>query len=155
MRLAGLYERMTLLVVSASDNAGIGVQNKAFVIPSYCPVGCLGSSCFTDDQLRNDLRRWLSAPDPWINHNIACKAHHSGTATWFMDNNLFFERTGSHLGIYGLRTHLSFASFPTTDSLRFRSGIRENHPLVMHYHRLFSLWCTHLVDQFHNHRIRP
>ncbi|KAH9958496.1 hypothetical protein BC827DRAFT_1220010, partial [Russula dissimulans] len=35
---------------------------------------------------RNRLRRWLSAPDPWINQNIARKAHHRG------DNNMVYAR---------------------------------------------------------------
>jgi len=35
------------------------------------------------DQLRDNLLRWLSPPDPSTNHNISCKAHHNGTAEWF------------------------------------------------------------------------
>ncbi|KAH9990328.1 hypothetical protein BJV77DRAFT_621137 [Russula vinacea] len=34
--------------------------------------------------LRDSLLRWLSPPDPSINHNIASKAQHSGTARWFL-----------------------------------------------------------------------
>jgi len=32
------------------------------------------------NQLRDNLLRWLSPPDPSTNHNIASKAHHNGTA---------------------------------------------------------------------------
>ncbi|KAI0285567.1 hypothetical protein BC826DRAFT_1109284 [Russula brevipes] len=55
------------------------------------------------NQLRQDLRRWLSPPDPSTNHNIACGAHHEGTAAWFFRGGLFGEwkSTGSLLWIHG------------------------------------------------------
>ncbi|KAH9983786.1 hypothetical protein BJV74DRAFT_988860, partial [Russula compacta] len=55
------------------------------------------------NQLRQDLRRWLSPPDPSINHNIACGVHHEGTATWFFRGSIFnqWKSTGSLLWIYG------------------------------------------------------
>ncbi|KAI0247815.1 hypothetical protein BJV78DRAFT_1363940 [Lactifluus subvellereus] len=43
------------------------------------------------DQIQRDLRRWLSPPDPWKNHNIACDAHHDGTAEWFIESDTFVE----------------------------------------------------------------
>ncbi|KAI0253845.1 hypothetical protein BJV78DRAFT_133736 [Lactifluus subvellereus] len=43
------------------------------------------------DQMPRDLRRWLSPPDPWKNHNIACDAHHDGTTTWFIESDTFAE----------------------------------------------------------------
>jgi hypothetical protein len=36
------------------------------------------------DKLQRDIFRWLSPPDPWQNHNIACELRHSGTAAWFI-----------------------------------------------------------------------
>ncbi|KAH9955431.1 ankyrin repeat-containing domain protein, partial [Russula dissimulans] len=42
-------------------------------------------------QLQDNIRRWLSAPDPSTNHNIACRAHHSGTAKWFTESRTFKE----------------------------------------------------------------
>jgi len=61
-----------------------------------------------DNQLRQDLREWLSPPDPSTNHNIACGAHHQGTAAWFFQGSLFREwkSTGSLLWIYGKRMNL-------------------------------------------------
>ncbi|KAI0301669.1 hypothetical protein B0F90DRAFT_1950194, partial [Multifurca ochricompacta] len=55
------------------------------------------------NQLRQDLRRWLSPPDPSINHNIACGAHHSGTASWFFQGSIFsdWKSSGSLLWIHG------------------------------------------------------
>ncbi|KAF8492445.1 hypothetical protein F5888DRAFT_1909218 [Russula emetica] len=55
------------------------------------------------NQLRDSLLRWLSPPDPSANHNIACKAHHSGTAEWFFRGSIFsrWKSTGSSLWIHG------------------------------------------------------
>ena len=63
------------------------------------------SSILIGNQLRQDLRRWLSPPDPSTNHNIACSAHHEGTATWFFQGNFFKEwkSSGSLLWIHGKR----------------------------------------------------
>ena len=60
------------------------------------------------DQLQERFRRWLSPPDPSINHNTARNAHHEGTAEWFIHGNTFSEwksSTGSVLWIHGKRTH--------------------------------------------------
>ncbi|KAI0268981.1 ankyrin repeat-containing domain protein [Russula aff. rugulosa BPL654] len=53
--------------------------------------------------MREDLHRWLSPPDSSTNHNIACNAHHEGTATWFFKGSMFEEwrSTPSLLWIHG------------------------------------------------------
>ncbi|KAI0287430.1 hypothetical protein B0F90DRAFT_1224683 [Multifurca ochricompacta] len=58
------------------------------------------------NQLRQDLRRWLSPPDPSINHNIARSAHHTGTASWFFQGSIFnnLKSSGSLLWVHGKRT---------------------------------------------------
>jgi methyl-accepting chemotaxis protein len=65
-------------------------------------------------QLRQDLRRWLSPPDPSTNHKIACRAHHKGTATWFFEGRTYNEwkSTGSDslLWIHGKRASLSHSA---------------------------------------------
>ena len=50
-----------------------------------------GSTIPTGNRLRQDLRRWLSPPDPSTNHNFACNAHHKGTATWFFEGRTYNE----------------------------------------------------------------
>jgi len=62
----------------------------------------------TGNQLRDSLRQWLSPPDPSINHNIACKAHHHGTAQWFFQGSIFnqWKSTGSFLWLHGKRAFL-------------------------------------------------
>ncbi|KAF8477724.1 hypothetical protein DFH94DRAFT_90550 [Russula ochroleuca] len=60
------------------------------------------------NQLRDSLLRWLSPPDPSANHNIACKAHHDGTAQWFFQGNIYsqWKSTDSLLWIHGKRALL-------------------------------------------------
>jgi hypothetical protein len=57
------------------------------------------------NQLRDSLLQWLSPPDPSSNHNIACKASHSGTAKWFFQGSIFnqWKSTGPFLWIHGKR----------------------------------------------------
>jgi hypothetical protein len=43
------------------------------------------------DKLQGDVQSWLSPPDPWKNHNIACDLRHTGTATWFIHGDSFLE----------------------------------------------------------------
>ena len=66
------------------------------------------SDRFTGNQLRDSLFRWLSPPDPSINHNIASKAHHKGTAEWLLQGSIFnqWKSTGSFLWIHGKRAFL-------------------------------------------------
>jgi len=49
-----------------------------------------------------------------VNQNIARKAHHRGTATWFTQGDDFqkWKSTGSLMWIHGLRSSISFAPFP-------------------------------------------
>ncbi|KAI9446074.1 hypothetical protein H4582DRAFT_526080 [Lactarius indigo] len=39
------------------------------------------------NQLRRDLRNWISPPDPSINYNTASGAHHEGTASWLTEGD--------------------------------------------------------------------
>ncbi|KAI0271929.1 hypothetical protein BGY98DRAFT_1179309, partial [Russula aff. rugulosa BPL654] len=45
----------------------------------------------TESLQQENLREWLSPPDPSINHNIARKAYHKGTASWFFQGGIFRE----------------------------------------------------------------
>jgi hypothetical protein len=66
------------------------------------------SDNFTGNQLRDNLLRWLSPPDPSVNHNTASKVHHNGTTQWFFQGGIFkqWRSTGPLLWIHGKRTFL-------------------------------------------------
>ncbi|KAI9432174.1 hypothetical protein H4582DRAFT_1120536 [Lactarius indigo] len=55
------------------------------------------------NQLRRDLRNWISPPDPSINYNTACGAHHEGTATWLTRGDAFnrWRADGCLLWVHG------------------------------------------------------
>ncbi|KAH9978920.1 hypothetical protein BGW80DRAFT_1281765 [Lactifluus volemus] len=57
-------------------------------------------------QLRQELWKWLSPPDPSTNHNIACNSHHEGTAAWFLQGSIFEEWKSTPLS-YGYMESLS------------------------------------------------
>jgi hypothetical protein len=65
--------------------------------------------------------RWLSATDPWVNQNIARKAHHRGTSTWFTQGDIFkkWKSDGSPIWIHGIRSHPSFPSFSCVDFILY------------------------------------
>ena len=75
------------------------------------------SPALTGDQLRKDLKNWLSPPDPSVNYNTASDARHEGTALWFVESNAFKEwkESSSLLWIFGKRTFLSLCSFALAD----------------------------------------
>ncbi|KAH9170740.1 hypothetical protein EDB89DRAFT_1887768, partial [Lactarius sanguifluus] len=54
-------------------------------------------------QLRRDLRNWVSPPDPSINYNTACGAHHDGTAAWLTRGDAFkaWRANGCLLWVHG------------------------------------------------------
>ncbi|KAH9055823.1 hypothetical protein EDB83DRAFT_2225148, partial [Lactarius deliciosus] len=47
--------------------------------------------------------QWISAPDPSVNYNVACDAHHEGTAAWCSQGDTFadWKASGSLLWIHG------------------------------------------------------
>ncbi|KAH9020797.1 hypothetical protein EDB85DRAFT_2002880, partial [Lactarius pseudohatsudake] len=53
--------------------------------------------------LLDDLRRWLSPPDPSTNHNIMCSAQHERTSTWLFKEVIYeeWESKGPLLWIHG------------------------------------------------------
>ena len=77
-----------------------------------------GSNSYAGNQLRDSLLRWLSPSDPSINHNLASKAHHDGTAQWFFQGNIFnqWKSTGSFLWIHGKRVSLLVLTVRRPDS---------------------------------------
>ncbi|KAF8495911.1 hypothetical protein F5888DRAFT_1840219, partial [Russula emetica] len=87
------------------DNRVAGVDDRVAGIDDRMKDVHDGVDQMNRNQLRQDLRRWLSPPDPSTNHNIACNAHHEGTATWFFRGSIYqdWKSTSSEplLWIYG------------------------------------------------------
>ncbi|KAH9015864.1 hypothetical protein EDB85DRAFT_2280173, partial [Lactarius pseudohatsudake] len=57
----------------------------------------------TGNELRKDLRKWVSPPDPSVNYNTASGAHHEGTASWCTKGDTLtdWKAFGSLLWIHG------------------------------------------------------
>ncbi|KAI9434718.1 hypothetical protein H4582DRAFT_1855819 [Lactarius indigo] len=55
------------------------------------------------NQLRRELRNWISPPDPSINYNTACGAHYEGTAAWLTRGDAFnrWRADGCLLWVHG------------------------------------------------------
>jgi hypothetical protein len=72
-------------------------------------------SILAGTQLRENLRKWLSPPDPSTNHNAACNAHLKGTTTWFLEGPTFqkWKSSSSLLWIYGKRMFLNCCPYHT------------------------------------------
>jgi hypothetical protein len=99
-------------------------QIKRLSTPSYTNIRFMGSTILTGNQLRQDLRRWLSPPDPSTNHNIACSAHYEGTAAWFFQGGIFREwkTTDSLLWIHGKCTFVDSLSLFFGTNVIFEAG---------------------------------
>ena len=85
------------------------------------------------DQLQDKSRQWLSPEDPSTNYNIARKAYHDGSATWFIQGTTFgeWEVNGSLLWIHGKRRFIPiFHHLPSITVIMSYSGLRKEHPLV-------------------------
>jgi len=57
---------------------------------------------------QQEIRHWLSSPDPSSNHNAACKVilHQATTGEWFLKSNEFEKwkmTSRSFLWLYGIR----------------------------------------------------
>jgi hypothetical protein len=84
--------------------------------------------CLAGDRLQQDIIRWLSPPDPWKNHHIACESCHHGSAAWFIQSDTFSEWKVSeapsyHLWVYGKRLLISNSyAFVETEIFPFVAG---------------------------------
>jgi len=43
----------------------------------------------TGKRSQQELRGWLSPPDPSTNHNTACNTQYEGTSTWFFERSTY------------------------------------------------------------------
>ena len=112
-------------------------RREAFVFLSHCRC-FTGLFSFSENQLQEKLQNWLSAPDPSTNHNIARKAHHKGTASWFFQGGIFkqWKSSPSLLWIHGKRTSLSLFTVRHPTDYHICSGFRQKCLVVC-----FSCYC--------------
>ena len=97
-RVAGVDERVAV----ANDRVDQVIRSSSLDLVSavYSALPIISES-----QLRENIHRWLSPPDPSTNHNIACDTHHKKIATWFFEGNIYREwkSKGSLLWVHGKR----------------------------------------------------
>jgi hypothetical protein len=88
----------------------------------------------SENQLRENIRMWLSPPDPSTNHNIACDTHHKKTATWFFQGSIFREwkstASPSLLWIHGKRAPPPISYSIPSDDISNVSWLRQEYSLV-------------------------
>jgi hypothetical protein len=113
--------------------------------------------CLAGDKLQQDVFRWLSPPDPWKNHHIACNSRHRGSAEWFIQGNTFLEwkaseAPSSSLWIHGKRPLISISyAFQRLKFFVFVAGAGKS---VFWFVKLLIFLSRELIvfDQLRNHR---
>ena len=71
------------------------------------------------NQLRDEIHKWLSPPDPSTNHGIACGTHQKKMAAWFFQGRIYQEwkSKGSLLWIHGKRLSCSISHLIPSDDV--------------------------------------
>jgi hypothetical protein len=108
----------------------------------------------TENLLREKSQNWLSPPDPSTNHNIARKAHHKGTASWFFQSRIYeqWKSSPSFMWIHGKRIFLPLsASSDPTDS-HLCSRLRQKRPVVCYLPLLLPASTQIIAQLWHNRR---
>jgi hypothetical protein len=94
---------------------------------------------------REKLQNWFSPPDPSTNHNIARKAHHKGTASWFFRGSIYKQwKSSPLLWIHGKRMFLFLSITPRPTDSHICSRLRQKR-LVVCYFRLLLPAFTQLL----------
>ena len=106
----------------------------------------------SEKQLRENIHKWLSPPDPSTNHNIACDTHHKQNASWFFQGSIFREwkSTGSLLWIHGKRTLSPISHWIPFDEISNFSWLWQEYSLVSRC-LSYTSSVTDFSGQFHHH----
>src|SRR6267378_6655764 len=98
-----------------------------FVVCYFCRV--VKTETTAGNQIEQDVRKWLSPPDPSTNHNAACDVYHNVPPTWFFKAAIFKEwmSKGTLLWVHGKREFLSYFARTTSWSPYLRSRVWEEH----------------------------
>ena len=90
-----------------------GEQNISLLIHSSLNMDMVANQRYESIESREKLEKWLSPPDPSTNHNIARKAHHKGTASWFFQGSIFKQwKSSPFLWIHGKRESPCLSTTP-------------------------------------------
>ena len=127
--------------VVAVDNRVAGVDDrvqqmanevKRLSSPNLISAYYQALSVLSGNQLRENIYKWLSPPDPSTNHNIACGTHHKKPATWFFQGRIFqdWKSTGSLLWIHGKRLSRPLFSVTPSDGVLYCSWLGQKRYLV-------------------------
>ena len=119
-RLTQEENRMAMARITEVTNR---VKEGALIFQFFLRI--LTIYVFTGNRSRTELRRWLTPPNPSIDHNTACSKHHDGTAEWFIQGSTFDEwkTNGSLLWIRGNRMLL--LPYPTCMIANGLSGFQR------------------------------
>jgi hypothetical protein len=84
------------------------------------------------NQLRESIHKWLSPPDPSMNHNIACGTRHKKTANWFFQGSIFqdWKSSGSLLWIHGKHLSRPRSDLTLSDKILYCSWLGQKRYLV-------------------------
>jgi archaellum component FlaC len=126
-RSDGMEERQVLKQIADDVD-----QEKRSSSPDLISTDYRASRIISENQLRENIHRWLSPPDPSTNHNIACDTQHKKIATWFFQGSIFREwkSTGSLLWIHGKRAHCPTSHPISSDDILNCSWLWQEHSLV-------------------------
>ena len=104
-RVAGVDERVAGVDDQVQRTANVVDEVKRLSFFDLIGANHRTLRTLSENQLRENIEKWLSPPDPSTNHNIACGTYYKKTATWFFRGSIFQEwkSTGSLLWIHGKR----------------------------------------------------
>jgi hypothetical protein len=155
-RVRAVDDKVAVVINGMQNHLQLVVNNDQLArssSPSFIFVVHWSFNILAGNHSPENLRKWLSPSDPSTNHNIACGAHHNGTASWFFNGSVFnqWKSTGSLLWIHGKRAFTSslplcclMASYPIAGS--GKSILWFVSPWV------FLSGVVDVVCQLHNHR---
>ncbi len=116
-----------------TDSMRCGRSQTSVISSHYCVFS--SSITLAEKLSRQDVRKWLSPPDPSINHDTVHSTKHEGTATWFFQGDIYkkWKSAPSLLWIHGKRKFL-LGIFPSAilhliDSC-LHSWLWQERPLV-------------------------
>jgi hypothetical protein len=119
-------------IKQTADDIGRGLDQVKRSSSNFFTTDFRALHIISENQLRENIHKWLSPPDPSTNHNIACDTHHKKAASWFFQGSIFREwrSTGSLLWIHGKRAPCSTSHPILSDEILNCSWLRQEYSLV-------------------------